>query len=770
MKCSTISRSRLAPLVLLTLLTATASAQRIYAWGDNGVGQLNIPAAAQTSPRQVQTGYYFSLTLDANGGVTGCGDNSYGELNIPVAAQSGVSKIGAGVLHGLAIKGGGVIAWGSNERGETNVPSAAGSGVTAVSGGEYSSLAVKNGGVIGWGSNDYGLLNIPAGAQNGVTAIASGSYHCLALKNGGVMGWGMDVAGDLNIPASAQSDVVGISCGYLHSLALKSDGRVVAWGWNSSGQCDVPVAAQSNVIAIAAGYDFSVALKDDGTIVMWGDNDYGWLNQPSDASPAISVSASSYHTLSLKAPAWVTLDQTSVASGFAIQGTVNLPAPAGPGGVVVDVASDNAHVGVPSQVLVAAGQTTAPFTISASAFVGSDEVAVLRASIDGSPSVAKRLNVTAIPVALLLSRSSVVGGSTRNVEVTVTLADPVFEDITLQLASSNSALATVARSVTIPAGEAQASVPISHFLVSSGLGEPVTITASSEGHPVANVDLEVQPFTALVTLESTTVTAGDPTTVFVTLNAPPRAALTITPATSDPTLTMPATATVKAGARTAYFPVGTTPTDVGGTHVVTVFVQGNPYGANLKVLANAKIQGITLAATLTGATHATGTVRLTKPAGASGSVVQLSAGSELTVPPSVTVPEGQLTATFNVTVADVASASTSSVTATGLVNQVTRPVAIQPLTPISLVAPATGSSGETFQATVTLKKAPDVDTTIDLTASNLMAAVPASVTVLAGHTSATFTVQLGTTTRVRGVTLKASKGGKTVSRHLVVNP
>lgn len=759
---------RLAPVVVLSALLATlAPAQKIFAWGDNGVGQLNVPAAAQSGATKVVAGYYFSLALK-DGGVLAWGDNSYGECNVPVAAQSGVTTMVGGVLHSLALKNGGVIAWGSNERGESNVPAAAGSGVTAVAAGEYTSLALKDGGVIGWGNNDYGVLTIPAVAQSGVTAIASGSYHALGLKNGGVVGWGMNVAGDLDIPDAAKSGVTAIAAGYLHSLALKSDGSVVAWGWNSQGQTDVPLAAQSGVVSITAGYDFSMALKSDGSVVAWGDNDYGWLNVPAAAQPIVAISASAYHTLALQAAAWATLDQAEVYGTYAATGTVHLGTAAGVGGATVDIASDNALVHVPATVHVAEGATTATFPVTTDAVVGSDVNVKVRASLNGSATVDAKLTVKGVGVAVAFNHPSVIGGSTTSLRTSVSLAFALPFDVTFSLGSSDSDVLSVPASITIPAGQTTVSVPVTHNYACGCA--PETVTASFQGVPVATGNISVEPVRATVTLESTSILSGYYTFGFVTLNTTLRAPLDVYTCGCDPDLYMPDVVRINAKARTAFFPIISNPVARSYTTYVAVLVNGNFFYTPLKVLAAPSVRSIAAPSGMYGNGKITVTVQLNKAAGPDGQDVYLSSSDDaLTVPDYVTVPEGATTASFEAFSSDVSAILPVVLTAETDVSILTRPLTIRPLVPTSVTLSSTSVvGGGSVTGTVTLKAAVAVDTEVPLSSSNPLVTVPASVIVPAGSKSATFTVQTSRPTKATGVKVIATLNGTAASVTLKV--
>ncbi len=299
-----VSTSRAAMTVPTPATAAAMTEGRVIGWGQNGSGQVTIPAAAKSGVIAIAAGNYYSLALKSNGEVIGWGSNGSGQVTIPAAAQSGVIAIAAGVTHSLALKDTGeVIGWGSNDHGQVTIPAAARSGMIAIAASQDYSLALKDTGeVIGWGWNEFGQVTIPAAAKSGVTAIAAGDDHALALKDTGeVIGWGSDNDGQVTTPVAAQSGVTAIAVGIFHNLALRNTGEVIGWGGGINGQAIVPAAAQSGVTAIAAGGVHSLALKDTGEVIGWGYSGYGAVTIPVAArSGVIAIAAGGFHSLALK--------------------------------------------------------------------------------------------------------------------------------------------------------------------------------------------------------------------------------------------------------------------------------------------------------------------------------------------------------------------------------------------------------------------------------------------------------------------------------------
>ena len=178
---------------------------------------------------------------------------------------------------------------------------------------------------------------------------------------------------------------------------------------------------------------------------------------------------------------------------------------------------------------------------------------------------------------------------------------------------------------------------------------------------------------------------------------------------------------------------------------------------------------------VTGGDSSTGTVTLSAPAPSGGAIVSLASSdtSVATVPDTITVPTGATSTTFPVSTSPVGTST--SVTISGSYSgstqaaslTVTPPtVASLTLSPSSVLGGPLGSS----TGTVTLSgPAPSGGAVVSLSSSNpSVASVPASVTVPARATSATFTVNTSVFIVSTTVTISGSYNSTTRSASLTV--
>ncbi len=167
------------------------------------------------------------------------------------------------------------------------------------------------------------------------------------------------------------------------------------------------------------------------------------------------------------------------------------------------------------------------------------------------------------------------------------------------------------------------------------------------------------------------------------------------------------------------------------------------------------------------------TITLTGKAGPYGNVIKLAASTaELTVPPTVTVPAGTSSYTFNVPTVPVSSNSQTTVTSTFALDSHSTTLTLRPATLITLTLPTSPVvGGQTATGSVQLSSvAGQYGNVVKIKSSNGDATVPATVTVLGGQDSAQFTIHTVAVSSNRTVTISVTFGTTTLSKSLTITP
>ena len=245
----------------------------VYAWGRGTFGRLGdgaestslVPVQVKgidgegylTDIVSVAAGYTYTVALKSDGTVYAWGQNGNGQLGddtqinrlVPVQVLgvggtgylAGITAISAGQYHTVALKSDGTVyAWGLNGNGQLGDDSTTESHVP---------VQVK-----GVGGSDYltGIASVAAGYTHAVTLNTDGTVYAWGLNTNGQLG--DDSTTESHVPVQAKgvggtgylTGITGVSAGTTHSVALKSDGTVYAWGRNANGQLGDDSTTQHN--------------------------------------------------------------------------------------------------------------------------------------------------------------------------------------------------------------------------------------------------------------------------------------------------------------------------------------------------------------------------------------------------------------------------------------------------------------------------------------------------------------------------------------------
>jgi len=441
--------------------------------------------------------------------------------------------------------------------------------------------------------------------------------------------------------------------------------------------------------------------------------------------------------------AGITCPDIAVTTGNAITCSVGLNIPAPAGGQTVTLMSSNPGVlALPASVVVPAGVSSVSLNLVGGP-VGTNPVPVtMTATLQGSTAGSVTNILTVVPVNALnltsftLSANVVQGGASGIVPAPGGVAE-----------SGNVVTLVTPTPHGLAVGQ---SITVSGVLV-AGYNGSFTVAAV----PTPTTLLYMDSTLGLPPSGGGTVQANIATNVMGSLTIAPAGApaggLAISLSSSDPSVQFPngPTVIVPQNSLTATFPIATTIVGAQVNATITANVNAFPLSANLIVVPPAQVVALSVApSTVIGGNSVVGTVTLSVPAPQFGTNVMLqSSNTQLAqVGNTVTVTQGNTIANFAVTTLPVTTAQMATVTATLGTSSQQAAFSITPVPPdlrLLYLNPATVQTGLTSTGTVVLTQpAPAGGLTVSLaSATTSTATVPASVTVPAGATSATFLVR-----------------------------
>ena len=553
---------------------------------------------------------------------------------------------------------------------------------------------------------------------------------------------------------------------------------VTGAGFSVSGASFPLTLAPGQTAALSVNFDPTVPGPATGQLTLASDSQ-------SSGSMVVTLSGTGT-TASTPVLSGLACASSSLTGAASDSCTVTLNSAAGSGGVAVNLASNNSAVTVPPTVTVAAGATSASFTAAVTA-VSTTETVTLTASAGGVSETAS-LTLNAAVAALTASTTSVAFGNV-NVNTTsthqVTLTSSGNVPVTISGATiTGSGFSASGFSVPQTLNPQQSAVVNVQFdpttsgamtgvlTVSSNAASGGTITIALSGSGT----IAILPQLSSLTCASGTLTGTATDACTVTLNgAAPTGGENVNLQSSSTAVTVPATVLIAAGASSANFTATATSVTTATTVTLTATTTNSSQtfalqlGASVPTLAVSATTlsfgnvGVNSTAVQSLVLSSTGTTYVTvNAATVSGNGFSASGASfPLTLSPKQTAT---LTVQFDPT---TAGAATGSLTLTSNSSTGTSTVIGLSGTGVPLLTGLTCASGSitgagTDNCTVTLNAAAGAGgLAISLASNNSNVTVPATVTVPAGATSASFTANVASVTTTQTASLTASAGGVT---------
>ena len=351
---------------------------------------------------------------------------------------------------------------------------------------------------------------------------------------------------------------------------------------------------------------------------------------------------------------------------------------------------------------------------------------------------------------------------------------------TVNLSSSNPQAAPAPATVSVPATNSW----VETRFVTGQVTTPTTVTLTATiGTVTTTTTLTVSP-SSLASLDGLPPTQNGGVTIggIVMLNgqAPPGGAV-VSLSSSSPAVQPPATVTVPAGVESVSFTAPTSQVSANTPVTITATWRGASVQGTTTLTPQPAPTSLTLDPTLTtGSNGSNGRVTAADPRNADITFSLSSSRPDVAqVPTSVTVPQFAAAGGFIITTTPPAARTVVTISVSGGGVTLTATLTVDPFPsspPPAAIAtlslsPSTLTGGATSTGVVTsTQTAPAGGLVVTLSSSNTaVATVPASVTIAAGASSASFTVSTSAGTATRTATITGSAGGATQSAVLTSN-
>ncbi len=581
-------------------------------------------------------------------------------------------------------------------------------------------------------------------------------------------------------------------------------GAVLGVNWNATAfphsAITIPQGASSAPFEVATSVVPKTTFIDvvgDWSSNAGGRSGHAWLTLlPPNPAPALPIP-----TLA----AFAITDPNPVVGGNSSLGTIETSGATSGTGPTISFTSSHPHIVpapanivVPSTIVIAGLERVINWAqVSFATISPTVTTDVTVTASDGRRSFSSVLKVQPAAAASVLagvsvSPGSVVGGASATGTVTLSAAQASSTVVALSTPAPSS-VATLPASVTVAAGQTSASFTITTAPRTAADGTfNMNVFADLAGSPGRSALLLITagpaPAATLsnLSLSPTSVVGGNPSTGTVTLSAAaPSGGAAVTLSSSDEVQAILSVnpLVVPAGATSATFTVNTRSTITATTTAtISATFNGTSRSAALTVSppppppAGVALSSFSVSpSSVSGGTPSTGTVRLSAAAPTGGVLVSL--GSQLpgsaSVPPSVTVPAGATSANFTVTTFNVAA---TTVQLNAVLGSVTLFAPLTINSPASSVlnaisvSPASVIGGNSATGTVLLAAATPVTATVNLSDNSGAVSVPASVSIPAGGTSASFTITTSSVSASTAVVISATYGPVVQTANLTVTP
>jgi hypothetical protein len=433
----------------------------------------------------------------------------------------------------------------------------------------------------------------------------------------------------------------------------------------SGGGTKVALSSNSQAVGVPAQVTIPFGLKTANFAVSTGPV----ASQVTATITASGGGANATATLKVlpAVPYSITFSSNPVYGGALVTATLNLSSPAPTGGLQASLQSvDTSAATVPTSVTVPAGASSATFPVQTYG-ISSQVLAVIKATANGATINFGFTVKPAVPGGITFNPANVFGGFSSTATLTLLGKAPAGGLVVSLASKTPSVVAPSVSTVTVPAGTSTAQFSVATSPVTSlTLG---VIAATANGSTGA-FGLRVYPAVpSAITWSANPVFGGAKVTATLKLSSPaPPGGLEVSLSAQNTFVASISvnSVTVPAGQTTATFDVQTYPVAITRLGLITATANGKAITFGLTIKAAVPYSMKFTPNPVKGGLPVSGSLTLSSVAPKGGLTIALTAQNpeRATGPSSLFVPEGQKTASFNVTTYPVATSGLAVFAAT----------------------------------------------------------------------------------------------------------
>jgi len=773
---------------------ALTTTGQIFVWGDTNDGQATIPPQV-VNPVAIAAGDTYCLALQPDGTVVAWGYNGEDQTHVPPGLNNVVS-IAASFSTAIAVKADGtVVTWGANPPLALTRP-----GVTAIASdailyqyGVYVSIAPYQ---LAGGTSATGTVSIPQALGQDAQVTLSAADPNLTLSTATV-----------TIPAGKTSAPFTVNAAY--PLVNPDTTYVTAALGSSSSVATVTLVPPTlSGLTLSTNTAYVPSTTVTGTVTLNGPAPLnGLVINLKSSDPSVGVQQTvtvlgkqttanfplTFNNLTPPKMAIITAQMTtpgpiysqplnvlpllanmqinpvSLKGGATATGTINFN---GPAGSAFDIGLKNSDPSatVNATVPVSAGAKSVTFPITTNPVFIITQSTITATATDPAASQMVSAPITVLPplMTFTLTGPNPVPSGLPCFGLVTFDTPPPASTITV---TSNQSYATVQTPlITVTPGQLSYDVVVeSTFMLDDGTA---TITANWNGD-IENTTLKVKAPVVSLEVSPSTVYGGQPSIATVRFSEQIPNGWTLYLKSSDPSATITSSITNGLGIM-ATLTITTTPVAKNVHATISAGLSLQKMVTEPLTILPTQISKLAIvgAGPYYGNTPCKFVVTLNGNAPKGGFLMKMSANG-FAVKPSVTIPAGLNTITFDATIQDTATSGFASMIATPTTAlSYQTDVNVSPNVPKSLtLSPNSlkGGSATACTGTVTLDAAVATNTTVSISSSNTAAAsVPSTVTVLAGKSQANFKITTHAVSKTASVKISAKRFTTSVSQTLSV--